>query len=244
MTFIIALGIIILLLCSASIFKLIQPNNQKEKRDVKPKNNRYRKARRKKSIKVKPIVAPVKPVLSETQPSMSQAKTVLGDMHVDVADQKLKEPVKIVPTIPEMISLRLIAEKDKPYSGYELLQALLSCGMRFGKMNIFHRHEKTTGVGPILFSLAACTEEGTFDLARIGGFSCKGLVLYMHPKKVKDPVMVFETLLATADQLITDLDGNVLNEQQQLLSKDNVINIHKTLQQYVKDQKSLDLFAE
>ncbi len=224
MTFIIALGIIIVLLCSASIFKLLQPREDDA--------NRYKKKREAVKVVVK---APVK-IIPEINLVVNYEKPVLAPIHLERTTPAVK--------LPAVISLQLMADKDRPYCGYELLQGLLSQGMRFGKMGFFHRHVKKTGVGDILFSLAACTKEGTFDLSKIGGFSSKGLILYMRPGDVEDPVAVFEMMLKTADQLITDLGGKVLSDKQELLTKDEVLGIHQILTRYIQDKKSLDLFTE
>ena len=254
MAFIIALGIIIVLLCSASVFRLIQP------RSSGPRLSTHKKMRS------EPVVAPY----SKPSKAASFAKSakveppkrkVIDDLAMDDFDDEfsvtpleheLEEEVvvpvvksaapaaapKIAPVlhvqIPEVIAVNLRALADKPYAGYELLQALLSSGMRFSNTGLFYRHEKKTGTGAVLFSLASCTKEGTFDLSAIGGFSCKGLILFMKPKEVQDPVKVFELMLETADQLIHDLGGEVLNDNQQLLVKEDVIATHEKLQRYAQ----------
>ncbi|PHQ80326.1 MAG: cell division protein ZipA, partial [Coxiella sp. (in: Bacteria)] len=216
MTFIIALGVIIILLCSASVLKLMQPKAERETRNVRRKPNPPKKVTTKRSVGTRKVT-----------PTVTQKVTLQEPILSPVAENT---PATTAPAVP-MISVNLMAASDKPYAGYELLQALLSCGLRFGNRNIFHRHLKKTGVGPILFSVASCTKEGTFDLSKIGGFTCNGLVLFMKPSDVDDPVKVFETMLDTADQLITELGGKVLNERQQLLKKEDVIAVHQSLQQ-------------
>lgn len=175
----------------------------------------------------------------------SQATVAKADVARVVSKPILTTPAALPATkvveIDEVISLNLCAAADKPYAGYELLQALLSCGMRFGSMNIFHRHQKKTGAGPILFSLASCTQEGTFDLAQMGAFSCKGLVLFMKPKILTNPTKVFELMLETADELISDLGGKVLNDKQQLLKKADVLRCHQQLSAYENSIKASDL---
>ncbi len=54
----------------------------------------------------------------------------------------------------------------------------------------------------------------------------------MKPKSVQNPVKVFELMLETADQLIQDLGGDVLNDDQQLLKKEDVLALHQDLQRY------------
>src|SRR4051812_25541658 len=48
-----------------------------------------------------------------------------------------------------VVVMHVMAPEGTTYTGYELLQALLSTGMRFGKQNIFHRHEHKDGRGEV-----------------------------------------------------------------------------------------------
>lgn len=255
MTFIIALGVIIVLLCSASVFKLMQP-----KQDATTKRNKQRhsggaaashhaksRSHKHKAQKPKPAAATPTPAMGnvasvQSEPVITPAPVAAKAAKAAKPQTAAQQPAQPIKPAPKLISLNLCAVSDKPYAGYELLQSLLSCGMRFGAMSIFHRHEKKTGVGPILFSLASCTKDGTFDLAKIGAFSCNGLVLFMKPHEVGEPVRVFELMLETADQLINDLGGKVLNEKQQLLKKEDVLTVHQQLKQYEKDRNTMDLF--
>jgi len=113
----------------------------------------------------------------------------------------------------DVIVLHLISNPDHPYRGYELLQAMLTVGLRYGKWGIFHRHEEITGRGPILFSLASSVEPGTFDLAKMGSFSTPGLTLFMRVSSLENPPQAFETLLAAAKQLAEELGGTVCDEK-------------------------------
>jgi cell division protein ZipA len=121
-----------------------------------------------------------------------------------------------------MIVLHAIADPEKLYAGYELLQAMLTAGFRFGKMNIFHRHEEMNGRGSILFSLASMVEPGTFEMNKMGGFSTPGLVLFMKTGDLQDPLKAFEILQNTAQQLVDDLGGEVCDEKRMVLSADKV----------------------
>lgn len=122
----------------------------------------------------------------------------------------------------EIIAIYLIANQGQPYSGYELLQALLTAGLRFGKMNIFHRHEEVSGRGEVLFSLASVVEPGTFEMNKMGGFSSPGLVLFLRINKVKDPLKAFEIMHTTAQQLIDDLGGEICDEYRRPLTAEKI----------------------
>jgi len=122
-------------------------------------------------------------------------------------------------SLPKYIAIHVAAEQDQPFSGYELLQSLLSSGLRYGKMNIFHRHEQKTGQGRVLFSVASMTKPGTFDLPSMGGFSCVGLTLFFLPYESPDPRSSMELMWETANQLMQDLGGRLLNERHEPMSQ-------------------------
>ncbi len=122
----------------------------------------------------------------------------------------------------DLIVMSVIADEGRPYTGYELLQALLSAGLRFGKMGIFHRHEEVNGRGEILFSLASAVEPGTFELPKMGGFSTLGLTLFMQLSALKDPMKAFEIMLNTARELVSDLGGSIFDDQRQMLTEEKI----------------------
>lgn len=131
-----------------------------------------------------------------------------------------------------LITLYLHAEQDHDYSGYELLQALLSAHLRYGKMNIFHRHNLKNGTGDLLFSVASLVEPGHFNLDNIGAFSTPGLVLFFQANQVKEPVKVFELMLATADRIADDLGGVIHDHTDHPLTADRIQSLREHANQF------------
>lgn len=130
-------------------------------------------------------------------------------------------PAQPTPTTEESFTLSpertlmvfLLAKPHRPLAGYEMLQTILSAGLRFGDGQLFHRHQFSNGQGPILCSLAAATATGTFDLHNIGGFNSKGLCLFI--KISGDPAIDtarLDMLFDTAQQLADGLDTYLLDE--------------------------------
>lgn len=144
----------------------------------------------------------------------------------------------------QIIVLHVMASKDAPYMGYELLQAILGNGLRYGKHNIFHRHETKTGRGRILFSLATVNKPGIFELAKMGSFSCPGLTLFMVINRQRDPMLAFDSLLETAKQLVDDLGGEIRDQTNQPLNMDKVAQLRSEIKSYLQEKPVADLFAE
>ena len=137
----------------------------------------------------------------------------------------------------EIITLYVMAPPEYRYNGYELFQALLASGLRYGKHNIFHRHETKTGLERSLFSLASVNKPGIFELYKMGNFSCPGLVLFMLLKRISDPMAAFDAMLETARQLSEDLGGEVWDENRCVLNMSKVAQIRARIRRFEESQR-------
>ena len=139
------------------------------------------------------------------------------------------QPVKLDKDLPSIMMV-LQAKGDRHLAGYELLQTLLSAGLRFGEGHLFHRHQHFTGQGPVLCSVAAATLSGMFDLQNIGAFSVRGLCIFMQASG--NPTIDaerFSIMLDTAKQLSDDLDTYLLNDERQPLTDETLARYYRLL---------------
>lgn len=130
-----------------------------------------------------------------------------------------------------LLMFYLTAKSGEHFVGYELLQALLSNGMRYGDMNLFHRHQEVSGKGPVLFSLANASEQGTFEIQKMGSFSTKGLCIFMHlsgNNHIDSDRL--ELMIQTATQLANDLNGHLLDDNQQPLTDNKLEALMQKMQ--------------
>jgi len=133
------------------------------------------------------------------------------------------------PYDPNLIVLQLNAFSGKPYMGYELHQALLSSGLRFGEMNIFHRYDDS-GKGNVLFSLAAATPSGAFAIEDMGAFKCGGLLIFMRlDAKQKKLMSSFDLMLDTARQLTEELGGEIYDDLQQSINAEVIKRLREKI---------------
>lgn len=162
-----------------------------------------------------------------------------NDIHVQPnlgVDLAQEQPMSNQPEedFPEKhtIMLFLAAQGQNIFAGYELLQTLLSCGMRFGDGGLFHRHQHASGQGPVLFSLAAATATGVFDLQNIGAMSVKGLCMFMDLSgNVTIDQERFDIFLQTAKHLASELNANLLDEKQRPVTESTISKMQKLIAQ-------------
>jgi cell division protein ZipA len=126
-------------------------------------------------------------------------------------------------SIPEILSVNVIAKPGENFASYDLFQAISTAGLQFGAMNIFHYYQPHNDNKKVLFSLASMTEPGEFDMNHMGEFTSQGLCLFMNLQTVDHAEEVFALMLATAEQLADDLQGELYADPKTPLN-DEILN--------------------
>ena len=100
--------------------------------------------------------------------------------------------------VDEVLIINVIARDESGFKGPALLQNILESGLRFGDMDIFHRHESMAGNGEILFSMANAVKPGTFDLDDIDNFSTRAVSFFLGLPGPRHPKQAFDVMVAAA----------------------------------------------
>lgn len=140
-------------------------------------------------------------------------------------NKKEDPPPAVAPSKPrknEVITLTLRAAENKPYKGYELLQALLISGLRYSRTGVFHRYQQLINRDEVLFSLMSAVAPGTFELPKMGAFSSPALTLFMQTADLQNPAQTYIMMLNTAKELTDILGGHLLDEHKMLLTAETV----------------------
>lgn len=132
--------------------------------------------------------------------------------------------------IQDVIALHVVA-REHPFNGEDLLRCILGYGLRFGDMSIFHRHERPTGQGEVLFSMAKAVEPGTFDLQAMTGEEIPGVSFFQSLPGVNS-ILAYDIMVDTAKRLATELRGEILDEQQQPLTRQLVEHYRERVQEF------------
>lgn len=190
--------------------------------------NRYKKRKRSRQ---EPKLKRVAPTFHDDVVDSDDPDEVLGLKAR--TEPKAIQSVSSKPAEPKVVAFYLVAPADQEFIGYDLLQAILSVGFRYGDMKIFHRHADRNGKGPVLFSMSSISEPGTFDLPNIGGFSCRGLTMFMQYDRISDPVHALDMMVDAAVQLQDELGGRLLAGDRQPLDEQTINHYRQKIEAFV-----------
>jgi len=120
--------------------------------------------------------------------------------------------------VEEVLILNIMAPPGDYFEGNDLLRVLLSSGLRFGDMNIFHYHTGDAGDGPALFSLANIVVPGTFDMSEMEDFTTPGVSLFLALPAEVEALKALDTLLTTARNIAEQLGGELKDENRSVFT--------------------------
>ena len=109
-----------------------------------------------------------------------------------------------------IVTVRVCAQGESRWAGYELKAALENHGLQFGRYRVFHRNHSD---GRTLFCAASLVEPGTFDIARMPEEEFRGLTLFAVLPGPAEPLQTIDALIATAGELAETLRGTVQDSQ-------------------------------
>lgn len=141
----------------------------------------------------------------------------------EATDSPTPEPLDVVMAPPaiqvpdRILTVRLTGRGGASFAGEALRRALEDAGLQHGRFGIFHRCHQPDRQQSI-FSVASLVEPGSFDLSSMDAERLPGVSMFMTVPGPVDALSAFDDMLATARDLATILDGEVLDEQGSRLS--------------------------
>ncbi len=128
--------------------------------------------------------------------------------------------------IPQLIQFSVVARADEGFSGPDLAEAFERVGLEYGSMKVFERIDANRLVD---FAVASMVEPGTFPDSALEEFYCPGIVFFMQPREVDDPVAVFDDFVRTIEILASELDGVKWDHQRQPLTDETIQEFRRIL---------------
>ncbi|MFK8330012.1 cell division protein ZipA [Pseudomonas sp. BJa5] len=127
-----------------------------------------------------------------------------------------------LPPVEEVLVISVISRDEGGFKGPALLQNILESGLRFGEMDIFHRHESMAGNGEVLFSMANAVKPGVFDLDDIDHFSTRAVSFFLGLPGPRHPKQAFDVMVAAARKLAHELNGELKDDQRSVMTAQTI----------------------
>jgi cell division protein ZipA len=148
----------------------------------------------------------------------------------------VKDVGKELPPVEEVLVINVIAREGDGFKGPALLQNILESGLRFGEMDIFHRHESMAGNGEVLFSMANALKPGTFDLDDIDGFSTRAVSFFLGLPGPRHPKQAFDVMVAAARKLAHELNGELKDDQRSVMTAQTIEHYRQRIVEFERRQ--------
>lgn len=151
---------------------------------------------------------------------------------LDQTVEKPKPAAKQQAAAEEVLVISVVAREPEGFKGPALLQNILESGLRFGDMDIFHRHESMAGNGEILFSMANAKKPGTFDLDDMDMFSTPVVSFFLQLPGPRHPRQALDLMIASARKLSTELNGDLKDDQRSVLTAQTIEHYRQRIAEF------------
>jgi cell division protein ZipA len=108
--------------------------------------------------------------------------------------------------LQRIVTIRVCAVGETRWAGAQLMSALETHGLAFGRYQVFHRKHTD---GRSLFCVASLIEPGTFDVAEMADQEFRGITLFAVLPGPVEPLETMNELFGTACGLAEELSGMV-----------------------------------
>jgi cell division protein ZipA len=171
------------------------------------------------------LAASVEPTHSEPPPKKHEA-------------QPTQAPAEEVPKAPdEVLIINVMARRGEVFAGAELLEAMVINGLRYGDMDIFHRHESEDGRGKILFSAANMVVPGTFDLSAMEDFTSPGISMFLSLPITGDSLAAYNLMADTAYGIAEALGGELKDENRSVMTRQTIEHGRQRVMEYERKRR-------
>lgn len=179
------------------------------------------------------IDEPMEEDLEATSTDTMQAS--VEDNSEDALEQAT-DTVPVTDKAPEIEVVTLFVTGD--IQGAILLQMTTELGLKYGDMDIFHRHQESSGHGPVLFSVANMFNPGTFDIHSMERFETQGIVLFMTLPLKSDGHQAFTMMYNAANKIADAMPrAAVLDGNRNPVTKQSVQHTYQRIREFERKQR-------
>ncbi|MEH6470215.1 MAG: cell division protein ZipA [Halopseudomonas sp.] len=189
--------------------------------------------------------------------SRAEEQPSFFDLHPDLAPEvelpkpkpksrrrrKKAEQVEVVATtadsetaVEDEVLIINVQAKQQPFAAAMLFKLIEACGLEFGAMDIFHRHEEAKGQGPMQFSMANAVAPGTFDPSSAEPLATPAVTFFLRLSDPTDRMNALECMLATAQCVADNLGGELKDENRSSLRTQTIEHYRQKVREYERKQ--------
>ncbi len=172
-----------------------------------------------------PTAAAAQPPAVEPEPQPSAEPAAAPPSH-ETASRRA------APELLEVVVMHMVTPAANAMPGRDLLQALLEQGMRYGDMNIFHRHQARNGRDELQFSMANALEPGTFDIDNMETQSFRAVTFFLKMPGPTNPGEALERMIKTIRHLGDRFGGEVRDDQHSALTQQTIEHMRERVRDF------------
>lgn len=143
------------------------------------------------------------------------------------------------PDAEEVIVVNVHCRDNGRYQGSALQTLLEACGMEFGDLGIYHRHEEADTRSPVQFSVASAVAPGTLRPEEIPGLETPGVSFFMSLPGPRNPVQAFDYMLETAQTLARNLGGELRDENHSVMTTQTIEHCRQRIREFERKRRSV-----
>ena len=142
------------------------------------------------------------------------------------------------PEAEEVVVVNVHCRGEDRYQGRALQKLLEACGMEFGDLGIYHRHEEPDTRSPVQFSVASAVAPGTLRPEEMETLETPGVSFFMSLPGPRDPVQAFDYMLETAQTLARNLGGELRDENHSVMTTQTIEHCRQRIREYERKRRS------
>jgi cell division protein ZipA len=128
--------------------------------------------------------------------------------------------------LPEIVQFSIVASADEGFNGQELAETFKLIGLEYGSVKVFERLDENRHVN---YAVASMVEPGTFPETSLESFFCPGIVFFLQPGDMENPIEIFDEFVQTIKLLASELDGVIWDHNRQPLTEDVIQHFRENL---------------
>lgn len=141
------------------------------------------------------------------------------------------------PEAKEVVVINVLARSGEQFQGPALKNLFEACGLEYGDLDIYHRHEGVDTTTPVQFSVASAVEPGTFRPDEIPTLSTPGISFFMSLPGPSNAMQAFDFMLETAQCVVRNMGGEMKDERRSVMTPQTIEHCRQRIREFDRKQR-------